>query len=164
MGKFHGMTRFTTADFNKGILDGGTRSRIKKVTQQWPWTLVGFNGLNCQWVPLLHKMSFRGNWMPIFLDVAGVTGIADDMIIYGRSDLEHDKHLINFLEVCRKNTLTLNLDKMQLRLPQVSFLGHQWSGAQSRSKENCSREKDESTQRCGDNEEFPRSCELSQQI
>ena len=60
------------------------------------------------------------------------------MIIYGRSNLEHDKHLINFLEVCRKNTLTLNLDKMQ-----------------SRSKENCSSEKDESTPRCGDDEEFP---------
>ena len=63
----------------------------------------------------------------IFLDVPGVTGIADDMIIYGRSNLEHDKHLLNFLEVCRKNTLTLNPDKMQFRLPQVSFFGHQWS-------------------------------------
>ena len=63
----------------------------------------------------------------IFLDVPGVTGIADDMIIYGRSDLEHDKHLLNFLEVCRKNTLTLNPDKMQFRLLQVSFFGHQWS-------------------------------------
>ena len=48
----------------------------------------------------------------IFLDIPGVTGIADDMVIYGRSDLEHDKHLLNFLEVCRKNTLTLNPDKI----------------------------------------------------
>ena len=63
----------------------------------------------------------------IFLSIPGVTGIADDMIIYGRSDLGHDKHLINFLEVCRKNTLTLNPDQMQFRLPQVSFFGHQWS-------------------------------------
>ena len=63
----------------------------------------------------------------IFLNVLGVTGIADDMIIYRRSDLEHDKHLPNFLEVCRKNTMTLNPDKMQFRLPQVSFFGHQWS-------------------------------------
>ena len=63
----------------------------------------------------------------IFLSIPGVTGIADDMIIYGRIDQEHDQHLVNFLEVCRKNTLTLNPDKMQLRLPQVSFFGHQWS-------------------------------------
>ena len=63
----------------------------------------------------------------IFLSIPGVTEIADDMIIYGRTNLEHDQHLINFLEVCRKNTLTLNPDKMQFRLPQVSFFGHQWS-------------------------------------
>ena len=29
----------------------------------------------------------------IFLSNPGVTGIADDMIIYGRNDLEHDRHL-----------------------------------------------------------------------
>ena len=63
----------------------------------------------------------------IFLSIPGVTGIVDDMIICGRNDIEHDKHLVNFLEVCRKNTLTLNPDKIQLRLPQVSFFGHQWS-------------------------------------
>ena len=70
---------------------------------------------------------FQSKLDAIFLNVPGVTGIADDMSIYGRSDLEHDKHLINFLEVYRKNTLTLNPDKMQFRLPQVSFFGHQWS-------------------------------------
>ena len=80
-----------------------------------------------QWDPLLHKTSFQRKLDGIFLDIPGVRGIADDMVIYGRSDLEHDKHLINFLEVCRKNTLTLNPDNMQFRLPQVSFFGHQWS-------------------------------------
>ena len=49
------------------------------------------------------------------------------MVIYGRTNLEHDRHLINFLNICRKNTLILNPDKMQFRLPQVSFFGHQWS-------------------------------------
>ena len=64
----------------------------------------------------------------IFLSVPGVTGIADDMIIYGRNDQEHDEHLVNFLEVCRKNTLTLNPCKMQFRLLFFfSFFGHQWS-------------------------------------
>ena len=48
----------------------------------------------------------------IFLSVPGVTGIADDMNIYGKTDHEHDGNLLNFLEVCRKNNLTLNPDKM----------------------------------------------------
>ena len=55
---------------------------------------------------------FQRKLVAFFLGVPGVTGIADDMIIYGKTNLEHDKHLINFLEVCRKNTLTLNPDKM----------------------------------------------------
>ena len=55
----------------------------------------------------------------------GVTGI-DEMTIFGKTDQEHDGNL-NFLDVCRKNNLTLNLDKMQFRLPKVSFFGHSWS-------------------------------------
>ena len=70
---------------------------------------------------------FQRKLNAIFLDIPGVTGIADDMVIYGKTDLEHDRHLINFLNICRKNTLMLNPDKMQFRLPQVSFFGHQWS-------------------------------------
>ena len=62
----------------------------------------------------------------IFFSVPGVTDIANDMIIYGKADHEHDGNL-NFLEVCRKNNLTLNSDKMQFRLPKVSFFGHTWS-------------------------------------
>ena len=57
----------------------------------------------------------------------GVTGIADDIIIFRNTDQEHDGNLLNFLEVCRKNNLTLNLDKMQFRLPKVSFFGYSWS-------------------------------------
>ena len=49
------------------------------------------------------------------------------MIIYGKTNHEHDGNILNFLEVCRKNNLTLNPDKMQFRLPKVSFFGHTWS-------------------------------------
>ena len=63
----------------------------------------------------------------IFLDVPGVTGIADDMIIYRRDDQEHEGNLLNFWEVCRNNNLTLNAEKMQFRLPKVSFFQHTWS-------------------------------------
>ena len=54
---------------------------------------------------------FQRKLNAIFLDIPGVMGIADDMVIYGKTDLEHDRHLINFLNICRKNTLTLNPDK-----------------------------------------------------
>ena len=63
----------------------------------------------------------------IFLSVPGITGIADDMIIFRKANQEHDGNLLNFLEVCRNNNLTLNPEKMQFQLPKVSFFGHTWS-------------------------------------
>ena len=126
MAKFHGMTRFTIADFNKGYwmveLDPESRKYTMMALDigRFQWTRLPMGSIVAQDV-------FQRKLDGIFLDVPGVTGIADDMVIYGRSDLEHDKHLINFLDICRKNTLTLNPDKMQFRLPQVSVFGHHWS-------------------------------------
>ena len=55
-------------------------------------------------------------------------------------------------------------DAVQTSTSFILWTPVECQGAESRSKENCSSEKDESTGRCGDNEEFPRSCELSQQV
>ena len=126
MGKVHGMTRFTIADFNKGYwmveLDPESRKYTMMALDigRFQWTQLPMGSIVAQDV-------FQMKLDAIFLSVPGVTGIADDMIIYGWTDQEHDQHLVNFLEVFRKNTLTLNPDKMQFRLPQVSFFGHQWS-------------------------------------
>ena len=81
--------------------------------------------MRCPMGSIVAQVMFQRKLDAIFLSIPGVTGIADNMIIYGRNDQEHDKHLVNFLDVCRKNTLTLNPDKMQFRLPQVSFFGTQ---------------------------------------
>ena len=126
MAKFHGMTRFTIANINKGYwmveLDPESRKYTMMALDigRFQWTRLPMGSIVAQDI-------FQRKLDGIFLDIPGVTGIADDMVIYGRSDLEHDKHLVNFLDICRKNTLTLNPDKMQFRLPQVSFFGHQWS-------------------------------------
>ena len=126
MAKFHGMTRFTIADFNKGYW------MVELDPESRKYTMMALDIGRFQWIRLpmgsiVAQDIFQRKLDGIFLDVPGVTGIADDMVIYGRSDLEHDKNLINFLDICRKNTLTLNPDKRQFRLPQVSFFGHQWS-------------------------------------
>ena len=126
MAKFHSMTRFTIADFNKGYwmveLDPESRKYTTMALDigRFQWTRLPMGSIVAQDV-------FQRKLDAIILDIPGVTGIVDDMVTYGRSNLEHDKHLLNFLEVCRKNTLTLSQDKMQFRLPQVSFFGHQWS-------------------------------------
>ena len=126
IGKFHGMTRFTIADFNKGYW------MVELDPESRKYTTIALDIGRFQWMRLpmgsiVAQDVFERKLDGIFLSIPGVTGTADDMIIYDRIDLEHDRHLLNFLEVCRKNNLTLNPDKMQFRLPQVSFLGHEWS-------------------------------------
>ena len=56
----------------------------------------------------------------------GVTGIADNMIIAGKDEMEHDRNFLAFMEKCMKNHLTLNLEKIQFKQMQVSFYGHIW--------------------------------------
>ena len=65
----------------------------------------------------------------IFHNILAVTGIADDMVIYGRSIEEHDKHFLNFLSLVRKNNLKLNASKLQFELEEVSFFGHNVSSS-----------------------------------
>ena len=126
IGKIHGMTKFTIADFNKGYWMVELDPKSRKYTTM-TLDIGRFQWMRLPMGSIVAQDVFQRKLDGIFLSIPGVTGIADDMIIYGRNDQEHDKHLLNFLEVCRKNNLTLNPEKMQFRLPQVSFFGHQWS-------------------------------------
>ena len=63
----------------------------------------------------------------VYIGLPGVTGIADDMVIYGRNEEEHDRNLILFLETTRKNRLVLNKKKLQFKKEEVSFFGHRWN-------------------------------------
>ena len=56
----------------------------------------------------------------------GVTGIADDLVIAGRDEMEHDRNFLTFMEKYMSNNLTLNAKKIQFKQSQVSFCGHCW--------------------------------------
>ena len=64
---------------------------------------------------------FQSKLDAICIGMEGVTRIADDMIIAGKDEMEHD------MEKCIENNLTLNLEKIQFKQSQVSFYGHIWS-------------------------------------
>ena len=63
---------------------------------------------------------FQSKLDSIFIGMEGVTGIADDIVIAGRDEMEHDRNFLAFMEKCMSNNLTLNLEKIQ-------FYGHCWS-------------------------------------
>ena len=89
-------------------------------------------------------MSFQRKLDGIFLDILGVTGIADDMVISGRSDLEHDKHLYQLSGSLQKEYSDLeSRQDVQTSTSFILWTPVECQGAQSRSKEDCSSEKDE---------------------
>ena len=70
---------------------------------------------------------FQSKLDAIFIGMEGVTGIADDMVIAGKDEMEHDRNFLAFMEKCMENNLTLNSEKIQFKQTQVSFYGHCWS-------------------------------------
>ena len=54
------------------------------------------------------------------------TGIADDMVIAGRDEMEHDRNFLAFMEKYMSNNLILNVKKIQFKQSQVFFYGHCW--------------------------------------
>ena len=67
---------------------------------------------------------FQSKLDAILIGMEGVTGIANDMVIAGRDEMEHDRNFLAFIEKCMINNLTLNLEKIQFKQSQVSFYGH----------------------------------------
>ena len=76
---------------------------------------------------VLAQDIFQSKLDSIFIGMEGVTGIADDMVIAGRDEMEHDRNFLAFMEKCMSNNLTLNSEKIQFKQSQVSFYGHRWS-------------------------------------
>ena len=55
---------------------------------------------------------FQSKLDSIFIGMEGVTGIADDMVIAGRDEMEHDRNFLAFMEKCMSNNLTLSSEKI----------------------------------------------------
>ena len=89
------MKWFTIADFNKVYWMVVLHPELRKLTTmaldigRFQWTRLSMGSIIAQDV-------FQRKLDAIFLDIPGVTGIADDMIIYGKDDMEHDGNLFNF--------------------------------------------------------------------
>ena len=79
------------------------------------------NGYSCRTDIFQFKLD------AIFIGMEGVTGIADDMVIAGKDEMEHDRNFLAFMEKFIENNFTLNLEKIQFKQTQVSFYGHIWS-------------------------------------
>ena len=57
-------------------------------------------------------------------DIEGVVCLIDDILVYGRTQEEHDERLSEVLSNLQEAGLTLNKDKCKFSQTRVSFLGH----------------------------------------
>ena len=98
----------------------------------WKLTCMALPFGRFQWTRLLMgtvvtQDFFQSKLYAIFIGMEGVTEIADDMVIAGRDEMEHDRNFLAFIEKCMSNNLTLNSEKILFKQSQVSFYGHCWS-------------------------------------
>ena len=124
--KLQGMTVFTIVDFRKGYWMVVLHPDSRKLTcmalpfGRFQWTHLPMGTVVAQDI-------FQSKLDAILIGMNGVTGIADDMIIAGKDEMEHDRNFQAFMEKCMENNLTLNAEKIQFKQKQVSFYGHVWS-------------------------------------
>ena len=124
--KLQGMTVFTIVDFKKGYWMVVLHPEPRRLTcmalpfGRFQWTHLPMGTAVAQDI-------FQSKLDAIFIGMEGVTGIADDMIIAGIDEMEHDKNFLAFMEKCMEKNLTLNSEKIQFKQTQVSFYGHVWS-------------------------------------
>ena len=124
--KLQGVTVFTIVDFKKGYWMVVLHPDSRRLTcmalpfGRFQWTHLPMGTIVAQDI-------FQSKLDAIFIGMEGVTGIADDMIIAGKDEMEHDRNFLAFMEKCMENNLTLNSEKIQFKQTQVSFYGHVWS-------------------------------------
>ena len=77
-------------------------------------------------MPFGLKMSqdvFQAKIDQTFEGCNGTIGIADDIVVYGKSEEEHDKHLHEMMDRCTSTGLKLNPDKCKIKQKKIKFYG-----------------------------------------
>ena len=98
---FAGAKVFTIVDMDKGYWQVVLHPESRKLT------CMAFDIGRYQFkrLPMGSKVAsdiFQRMLDSVYIGLPGVTGIADDMVIFGRNEEEHDRNLILFLETTRK--------------------------------------------------------------
>ena len=60
----------------------------------------------------------------LFGDIDGCEIIVDDILVWGRDEVEHDERLSKVLERARKVGLRLKREKCKIKESQLRYIGH----------------------------------------
>ena len=69
--------------------------------------------------------------MDQILNTEGAIGIADDVIIYGKDDEEHNQNLHRFMSIAHEHGLVFNGEKCEVKQDSVTFFGTVYNADES---------------------------------
>ena len=83
----------------------------------------------CRWLRLPFGLQiasdvFQERLSRLLRLLEGVHGIADNILIHGETEVQHDGRLLTLLETARMNNLLLNPDMIQFKSTDCKFFGH----------------------------------------
>ena len=110
--KLQGMTVFTIVEFKKGYWMVVLHPDSRKLTCM----VLPFSRFQWTRLPMGTEVAqdiFQSKLDSIFIGMKGVTGIADDMVIAGRNEMEHVRIFLAYMGKCMSRNLTLNSEKIQ---------------------------------------------------
>ena len=118
-----GAKYFTVADTKNGYWHVQLDDKSQKYTTfNTPWGKYCFKrlafGLTCA------GNAFQQRLDQVLSGLKRVTGIADDILVWGNTIAEHDTLLRQLLQRCKEVGIRLNRDKFQYKLNKVNFYGH----------------------------------------
>jgi hypothetical protein len=120
--ELHGAKHFTLMDAKSGYWQVKLNEKSSFLTTfNTPWGKYRFLRL-----PFGLKVSsdvFQERLDSILINSPGVTGIADDCLITGKTLQEHDLNLLHLLHLARLNNLKFNEKKLQFRTTSCKFFG-----------------------------------------
>ncbi|KAL4021210.1 hypothetical protein IC575_020002 [Cucumis melo] len=101
---------------------------LNKVTVRNKYLLPRIDGLFYQLhgAIMFSKIDLRLGYHQVFREFLGTFVIVfiDDILIYSKTEVEHEEHLHMVLETLRANKLYAKFSKCKFWLKQISFLGH----------------------------------------
>ncbi|KAJ8891165.1 hypothetical protein PR048_010680 [Dryococelus australis] len=122
--KMNGAQYFSTLDVNKGFWQIRLAEDSSKLTT---FNSSSQGRLRFTWLP--HGLScapkiFYRVLSTLFQDIEGVQIYIDDIIVFGKDEIEHDKRLERVLQRETDSNVTFNVDNCRFRLKEVKYIGH----------------------------------------
>lgn len=121
--QFKEATFFTSLDIEKAFHQVEIEEKSREITTFITnWGLFRYKrllfGVNC--APEL----FQGIMERILVECPNTVNFIDDILIYGKTEKEHDRCLKKTLETLKQNNIKLNDHKCKYKMKEVCFLGH----------------------------------------